>query len=648
LSRVELWPWGGVDDRARDASRPSGAYPSGCPDLGHFTPTSELRSPEVYAQRDLEMEPWLCRLRSLLSIEEAAALWRLPVVPAGGQAGLASRLPNPFEQLPAESPERPGTINLGQVQHRGRSTSQAYRLPLLGGGGQTGIGDRVIVVAGSPGSGKTNFTINFLEQLWDGRVPDGNRIPYLVIDPTRGKEFRYLLGAAADDLVVFTVGDERSVPFCFNPFIVPRNVSLQAHISRLMSCFRAAYFMWDPLPAIFEEAIRLAYQNRFRQRGLKWEPTRTFGTGQPEDYPTLADLCSAMGRGEPGEKDTVLARQRHLWSADGQGTENQATIVASTSLRLENLRDNFEHIIGGAAPGRPCVDLYRLLEVPAVLELGLIGDSQALSLVMGFLVVSLAGCIENRNRQVNPLHVLVLEEAHRLLSAEGTSNQEGGNSKAQAADDLNNLLAEFRKYGQGVMLLDQRPGSLVGGVIDNAYLVALHRLNERKSFDQFVDMLNLLPQQQRFARVGLQPGETIILDRASGMPVLLRPEVKPKEDGHWQDDDWLRRRTRPLVERLYHGTAASAAQDDLYTRCRRDPDLAAKLDYLVAHLRGDSANARRVSSLARDLLAGLGVPRPGWNEAAKELTRRAGQEAGMTADDLKRLMEGQDDGEGRR
>ena len=99
-------------------------------------------------------------------------LWRLPVVRSGGQAGLASRLPDPFEQLPSESPACDGLISLGMVQHRGLSTRAALsRAPADHCGRGTGIGDRVLVVAGSPGSGKTNFCLNFLEQLWNEHDP---------------------------------------------------------------------------------------------------------------------------------------------------------------------------------------------------------------------------------------------------------------------------------------------------------------------------------------------------------------------------------------------------------------------------------------------------------------------------------------------
>lgn len=548
LSRLEFWPWGAVDGRVQDASRPSGNQPSGSPDLSGFAAPDELRVPEVFLQRDLDSEPGLLRLRALLSVSEASSVWRVPVVGLGGQAGLASRPANPFEQIPSEVPSTNETVSLGVVRHRGVSTGQNYALPLVSrSGAQAGIGDRVIVVAGSPGSGKTNFCLHFLEQLWSDD-PDGGRVPYLVIDPTRGGEFRSLARTAPDDVVIFTVGDARAAPFCFNPFILQKDVSLQAHISRLMSCFKAAYYMWDPLPAIFEEAIRRAYRDKLESQGLEWHPSSIFGTGQAAMYPTLSDVCNAMGTGAGGEPGTVLEDERKRW---GEGTENQATIIASTSLRLRNLRDNYEHIIGGAKVGRPCVDLTKLLHRPVVLEFGMIGDSQALALLMAFLVVSLVGCIENRDLEQDPLHMLVIEEAHRLLSAEGSSTAEGGNSRIQAAEDINTLLAEVRKYGQGVMLLDQRPGSLVGGVIDNAYLVALHRLNERKSFEQFADMLNLSAEQRRFARVGLEPGETIILDRVSGAPVIVRPPEKHKEKTVYTEK-WVRDRSKALVAPLLY------------------------------------------------------------------------------------------------
>jgi hypothetical protein len=571
LAAMEFIPWGAIDNSVQERQLPNGNPPDGVRVQAYVTQPNLLDKPEIFLARDAERNSALARLRSLVTLDEAARLWRLPVVEPGGQAGILSRLPNPFEQLPEETPDDGDSIVVGEVQHRGRPTGQHFRLPLIrkrNAADLAGVGDRVFIVAGSPGSGKTNFCLAFLGQLWDRREPNSRsgkeraRYPYLVVDPTRGNEFRRLRQYAGDDLVVFTVGDSRCSPFRFNPFIVPLDVSIQTHISRIMSCFRAAYHMWDPLPAIFEMALHRAYEVRRRRVWQKhhpdqpWTAAEDFPAVAAEPFPNLDDLIGAMGRGVPDEKweadgrPTIMTEQREMW---GGVTENAATIVASTFLRLQNLRQNFGHILGVGHSKEPLIDVRKLLDHPVIMEMGMVGDSQALSLIMGFLLICLRGNIETKGPQQRAvrrvgakqssktddgwMHLLVIEEAHLLLSAEsgGGGSREGGNSKAQAAEDINNMLAEVRKYGQGVMLLDQRPGSLVGGAIDNAFVVCMHRLNEEKSFAQFSLLLNLTPDQQRFARTELRPGEMITLDRRSGLPVLVRPENERTDLQEWTD-----------------------------------------------------------------------------------------------------------------
>ncbi len=666
LTRLEFLPWGGVAPPVHAAAPPAGNPTGpGVPTFTHFESPEELDNQDVFADRDVETDPRLARLRGLFTLEEAGRVWRLPTVPPDGHAGLMSRYPNPFEQLPEPTPEDGDAISLGKVQHRGGQTDRDFRVPLFPQGEkaeqarQPGIGDRVIVAAGSPGSGKTNFAISFLGQLWDdgpgrGEGPEPapplrEKHPYLVIDPTHGNEFRNLKASAHDSLIVYTVGDERVNPFCFNPFLVPRGVGVQAHNSRLMSCFKAAYHMWDPLPAIFEMAIRRAYEasrKTWWERGPRnphgesWEPAVDFPEGSDEPFPSLADVVAAMGTGEKGEvfpkdgRPTVIAEQKQKWGGD---TENAHTIVASTSLRLMNLRDNYHRIIGGAAPNRPAVDLEKMLERPVVLELGAVGDSQALSLIMGFLVVSVVGTIESR--KPNPdgarkMHVLVIEEAHRLLSGESAGGgAESGNSRAQAAQDINTLLGEIRKYGQGVMLLDQRPGSLVGGVIDNAFLIALHRLNEEGSFRRFAALLNLSADQQRFARTELLPGQMIVLDRRSGQPALVRPVDKGTDRAKWTDED-MKAVMRPRATALAFGTPSRGGPDGWAARAAADPETAAVWEELRKFVRGAVArgpiDAEARASLERAaarFLHGLGITRArasGYDESISGVMREAG------------------------
>jgi len=84
------------------------------------------------------------------------------------------------------------------------------------------------------------------------------------------------------------------------------------------------------------------------------------------------------------------------------------------------------------------------------------------------------------------------------------------------------MLAEVRKFRQGIMILDQRPSSLVGGVLDNAMINIMCRLNDRGGFEHLSHVLNLSPVQQRYARTRLRAGQTLTLDATSGQPVLMR------------------------------------------------------------------------------------------------------------------------------
>lgn len=640
LCFLEFMPWGAVSNELHEQTLLSGNRPPAAPGLAFIGQAFALENQEVFLARDAEFDPRLMRQRMLITFDEAVDLWRLPVVEPGGQAGVTSRLPNPFEQLPEDTPDDGDAISMGVVQHRGRATGQHFRLPLIRPKRVTpnlaGVGDRVLMVAGSPGSGKTNFCLSFLGQLWDNRPNSGReprvKYPYLVIDPTRGNEFRQVMRYAGDDLLIFTVGDSRCSGFRFNPFIVPRQVSVQTHISRIMSCFKAAYHMWDPLPAIFEMAIKRAYEGRrrplwnTRHPGVAWLAAEDFPSEAGEPFPDLDDVIGAMGRGGGSEPElwsvdgrpTVMFEQRDMW---GGQTENAATIVASTYLRLNSLRGSFGHILGAGQSADPLIDIAKLLERPVVLEMGMVGDSQALSLIMAFLLSCLRGTIETTGPALRDaaraagggwVNMLVVEEAHLLLSAEGGGGgKDAGNSKAQAAEDINNMLAEVRKYGQGVMLLDQRPGSLVGGAIDNAYVICMHRLNEEKSFTQFSQLLNLSADQQRFARTELRPGEMITLDRRSGLPVLVRPPDEGTGDAKLDDasvrQDMLKRREAVRLEPAPDGVpkspGASAPGPDPGSA---EPDLVAAI---AAHGLDDGFGK------LRDLVAGLTDGPPGERAA---------------------------------
>lgn len=83
-----------------------------------------------------------------------------------------------------------------------------------------------MLVVGTPGSGKTTFSVGMLDRLWKE-----HHIPFLVIEPAKN-EYRALV-QSIPDLQVFTPGKNFISPFVYNPFVPPKNVKLETYKSTL-------------------------------------------------------------------------------------------------------------------------------------------------------------------------------------------------------------------------------------------------------------------------------------------------------------------------------------------------------------------------------------------------------------------------------
>ena len=115
-----------------------------------------------------------------------------------------------------------------------------------------------------------------------------------------------------------------------------------------------------------------------------------------------------------------------------------------------------------------------------VLELeGLADDGdKAFSLGLLIIYVNEYRQLKKEVGEVNGLeHILVIEEAHRLLKNVSTENNEDmGNPKGKAVEHFTNMLAEMRSYGQGVIVVEQIPSKLAPDVIKNSSNKIIHRI----------------------------------------------------------------------------------------------------------------------------------------------------------------------------
>jgi hypothetical protein len=113
-------------------------------------------------------------------------------------------------------------------------------------------------------------------------------------------------------------------------------------------------------------------------------------------------------------------------------------------------------------------------------------------------------------------HVIVIEEAHRLLRASRTGPSE------HAVELFASLLAEIRAYGTGIVVAEQIPAKLVPDVIKNSALKILHRLPAADDRELVGATMNLSPDQSRQV-VSMEPGVAAVF--ADGMDRPLRVRV---------------------------------------------------------------------------------------------------------------------------
>jgi hypothetical protein len=448
------------------------------------------------------IDPRGSRLRFLVTAYEAAGAFRLPIPPESGYMPGIVIKDEPFVQpsepglvvteeqkLAAASPK---VVPLGEIIHRGTPTGIQFNLS---------VEDlkRHALIAGATGSGKTNTCLHVLSRLW---VDYG--IPFLVLYPIDKPDYRLLMADSEvrERLLIFTLGDETVAPFRFNPFYVPPGILLKTHLSLLMRSFMAAFTMWDPLPAVYREALRKVYKDR------GWDLESGKGGDPNLAYPTMSDFYKAIVE--------VANRLTKEYGSEAKGNVRQAS-----EIRIRDLLNNTSSVIN-VQEQAPLSDI---LSRPTVMELGRIGSSEDIALVMGFLLTALMEQLQSEQKDIpqdkrDRLHITLVEEAHRLMSAGSFGSEHQADARAQGGEDFSNILAEVRGFGEGILIAEQIPTNLVQGAIGNTHVKIAHWLEDAASFNLFGDILNLNDPQREYART-LGVGQAIMRSK-SGRPVHIK------------------------------------------------------------------------------------------------------------------------------
>ena len=373
-------------------------------------------------------------------------------------------------------PRSEGGILLGQVLRRDADSGRAIRIRRKSLRKHT-------LIAGVTGSGKTNTCFHILLQL------QRLGIPFLVIEPVKSEYRR--LKHIIPELHIFTLGDEETAPFRLNPLEVPEGVKVQAHIDYLKAAFKATFPMYAPMPLVLERAI----VNLYRKKG--WNLL----TNRHGDTPTLQELHNEI------EKTT-----RQL----GYEPRLIMDIEAALKTRISSLLLGAKGAMLNTARSTP---FTILLQHPTIIELKEIVDDEEKALITALILTRLREHIELQGQTIHLRHVTVLEEAHRLLTNMETriSDPEAADPRRRVVEQLCNMLAESRAYGEGFIIAEQVPTKLASDAVKNTHTKIVHKLLAQDDRETIGNAIGLNTEQKENL-ITLRPGVAVIHTEQHPLP----------------------------------------------------------------------------------------------------------------------------------
>lgn len=366
-------------------------------------------------------------------------------------------------------------LELGYLIDRGRQIDQRIRLDRK-------ELDKHVFITGVTGSGKTTTCLNLLLE---------SKLPFLVIEPAK-TEYRALLsGDWGFEVDCYRPGEDRYNSLRINPFqLVHKHQKLVAQVSLIQATLAAVFPLEASMPQLVEMAIVRAYEQygwdiHRNENDLvedPWEP-------MAQVWPTFSDMIAQL--------DQIIPEQN-------MGKEFEDKYRGSLVSRLSALTKG---ILGATLDTPYSMDFNLLIERHAIIELEGLPNPEHKALLMGLILGRLAEAMKARHRQqFDYRHLTLIEEAHRLLARPEPGESD---NRKNAVETFANLLAEIRKYGEGLLIADQIPNKLVSDVIKNTHVKIVHRLyaeDDRRTVGEAM----MLDEKQRAFLPNLQTGEAVV------------------------------------------------------------------------------------------------------------------------------------------
>ena len=355
--------------------------------------------------------------------------------------------------------------------------------------------DKHTFIAGVTGSGKTTTCQRILES---------SKIPFMVIEPAK-TEYR-VLTKKNKELLIFTLANDRVAPFRLNPFEFFPHENITSRVDMIKASIESAFDMEAAIPQLIEAAIYQCYEakgwNIATSKNSQFE--NPFADGVYA-FPTLTELIkmTEVVVNEQGFDDRL--KNDYIGSIKAR---LQGLLIGAKGLMLDTPRS---------------IDFKDLATKNVVLELEEIRNPSEKSLIMGFVLTNLNEAIranyeEFRSQGEIFKHITLIEEAHRLLS-----KYEAGDSqnKKQGVEAFADMLAEVRKYGEALIIVDQIPNKLTPEVLKNTNTKIIHRLLAKDDKEAVGNTMALDDEQKNFLS-NLEPGRVIVSSTGINKPLQVQ------------------------------------------------------------------------------------------------------------------------------
>jgi len=337
-----------------------------------------------------------------------------------------------------------------------------------------------IFITGVTGAGKTTTCLRILTE---------SKLPFLIIEPAK-TEYRALAPHFPEGIDFYRPNGDPQHSLRINPFALVRpKQRIKSHASFLKNVFATILPLEASMPQMVEAAILAAYE----EKGWDRSTDAWLGDGDPFDpavraWPTMSDMIRQLDR---------------LIPAYGLGKEFEEKYRGSLVSRLRGLTDG---TLGGILDAPQSLDWRALLRRNVVIELEELQSGEEKALLMALILGAVNEAIRDGSRS-DPAcrHLTLVEEAHRLLSRP----EPGDSARSMAVEAFADMLAEVRKYGEGLIIADQIPAKLIPDVIKNTHTKIVHRLfaeDDRRTMAEAM-MMN---EAQRDFLPNLAAGEAVI------------------------------------------------------------------------------------------------------------------------------------------